>query len=105
MAGHRRPRAAVGPGTVRCCHTPVDPACGRVRGLACGPSPVNRYGGPVAADNDHLRWTDRPDTNRPVLVVAFEGWNDAGSAATTAVSHVEGCGDRSRFATSTPRNS
>ena len=34
---------------------------------------------------DHVRWHDRPELSRPVLVTAFEGWNDAGSAATTAV--------------------
>ena len=33
----------------------------------------------------HLRWHRAPDVDRPVLLVAFEGWNDAGDAATTAV--------------------
>jgi proteasome assembly chaperone (PAC2) family protein len=34
----------------------------------------------------HLRWhAARPDLQRPVLLAAFEGWNDAGEAATTAV--------------------
>ncbi len=34
----------------------------------------------------HLRWHgDRPDLHRPVLLAAFEGWNDAGESATTAV--------------------
>lgn len=33
----------------------------------------------------HLRWHQDPDVDRPVLLVAFEGWNDAGDAATTAV--------------------
>jgi predicted ATP-grasp superfamily ATP-dependent carboligase len=34
----------------------------------------------------HLRWHgDRPVLHRPVLLAAFEGWNDAGEAATTAV--------------------
>jgi len=32
----------------------------------------------------HVRWNDRPALRRPVLIAAFEGWNDAGSAATTA---------------------
>ena len=35
----------------------------------------------------HVRWTDRPALDRPVLVAAFEGWNDAGDAATSAVAH------------------
>ncbi len=38
---------------------------------------------------DHIRWTDeRPTLRRPVLLVAFEGWNDAGDAASTATRHV-----------------
>ena len=37
---------------------------------------------------DHIRWTDdRPTLRRPVLLVAFEGWNDAGDAASTAARH------------------
>lgn len=45
----------------------------------------------------HLTWTDRPGRKpggdlgadpRPVMIVAFEGWNDAGDAATTAVEHL-----------------
>jgi proteasome assembly chaperone (PAC2) family protein len=34
---------------------------------------------------DHVRWTDRPRLRQPVLIAAFEGWNDAGDAATSAV--------------------
>jgi len=33
----------------------------------------------------HLLWTDRPAGDRPVMIVAFEGWNDAADAATSAV--------------------
>jgi len=33
----------------------------------------------------HLRWQQRPELQRPVLLAAFEGWNDAGESATTAV--------------------
>lgn len=32
---------------------------------------------------------DLPDLTEPVVVVAFEGWNDAGDAATGAVEHLE----------------
>jgi predicted ATP-grasp superfamily ATP-dependent carboligase len=32
----------------------------------------------------HLRWSARPRLQRPVLIAAFEGWNDAGDAATSA---------------------
>jgi proteasome assembly chaperone (PAC2) family protein len=34
---------------------------------------------------EHLRWIHRPSLRRPVLITAFEGWNDAGDAASTAV--------------------
>jgi proteasome assembly chaperone (PAC2) family protein len=34
---------------------------------------------------EHLRWAASPDLQRPVIVAAFEGWNDAGDAASTAV--------------------
>ncbi len=38
---------------------------------------------------DHLHWIDEPtELTRPVLVVAFEGWNDAGDAASTAASQL-----------------
>lgn len=49
----------------------------------------NRYGERVADTSSHLRWSHRPDTTAPVLVAAFEGWNDAGSAASSAVEHIE----------------
>src|SRR3982751_6448550 len=35
---------------------------------------------------EHVRWTgDLPELREPVLVLAFEGWNDAGDAASTAL--------------------
>ena len=34
---------------------------------------------------EHLRWHFRPQLERPVVVAAFEGWNDAGDAASSAV--------------------
>lgn len=37
---------------------------------------------------DLLRWERRPQLRRPVLVAAFEGWNDAGNAASEAVSYL-----------------
>src|SRR5688500_18106228 len=33
---------------------------------------------------EHVRWTERPALHRPVVIAAFEGWNDAGDAASTA---------------------
>ncbi|MGF1595622.1 MAG: PAC2 family protein [Acidimicrobiales bacterium] len=38
---------------------------------------------------DYLRWTaDRPALRDPILLAAFEGWGDAGDAATTAARHI-----------------
>jgi proteasome assembly chaperone (PAC2) family protein len=34
---------------------------------------------------DRVTWEDRPQLNRPVMVAAFEGWNDAADAASGAV--------------------
>jgi len=33
-------------------------------------------------------WNDRPTLRRPVMVCAFKGWNDAGEAASAAVSFI-----------------
>jgi len=52
----------------------------------------------------HLTWLERPTALRPVLVAAFEGWNDAGDAATTALEHlIEQWGAR-RIATVDPED-
>lgn len=32
---------------------------------------------------------DLPELNEPVMIAAFEGWNDAGEAASTALEHLE----------------
>ncbi len=37
---------------------------------------------------EHVRWTARPDLHDPVVIAAFEGWNDAGDAATTAARYL-----------------
>src|SRR5688500_8410942 len=50
----------------------------------------------------HLRWDHRPQLRRPVLVAAFEGWNDAGEAATTALRWLDGTTDAVPFATIDP---
>lgn len=35
---------------------------------------------------EHVRWIgDRPELHDPILLVAFEGWSDAGDAASTAL--------------------
>jgi hypothetical protein len=56
--------------------------------------------GLVTADADGLEWEQRPgDLRRPVLVAAFEGWNDAGDAATFAVRWLAKHGETRRIAT------
>lgn len=38
---------------------------------------------------DHIQWSaQRPELRSPILIAAFEGWGDAGDAATTAARHV-----------------
>jgi len=37
---------------------------------------------------EHVRWSSRPSLRRPVLLAAFEGWSDAGDAATTTARYL-----------------
>ena len=48
---------------------------------------------------DYVRWQDRPQLRRPVLIAAFEGWNDAGDAASTAVRYLRDRWSARPFAT------
>ena len=50
----------------------------------------------------HLRWSARPRLQRPVLIAAFEGWNDAGDAATVAARYLRDRWDASLVATLDP---
>ena len=36
----------------------------------------------------HLHWTNEVDLESPILLAAFEGWNDAGEASTTAARYL-----------------
>ena len=47
---------------------------------------------------EELTWHDRPVLRRPVMVVAFEGWNDAADAASGAVTWLRRRWRASRFA-------
>ena len=38
-------------------------------------------------------WRERPELRAPVMVCAFKGWNDAGEAASAAVSYIRGSFD------------
>lgn len=37
---------------------------------------------------EHVRCSQKPDLRSPVMVVAFEGWNDAGDAASSTAHHL-----------------
>ncbi len=38
---------------------------------------------------EYIQWTaERPDLESPIMILAFEGWNDAGDAASTAARHI-----------------
>ena len=54
--------------------------------------------------SEELLWTRRPVLHRPVLIVAFEGWNDAGEAASTAAAHLAAAWDAAPFASIDPEN-
>jgi predicted ATP-grasp superfamily ATP-dependent carboligase len=49
-----------------------------------------------------VRWEQRPQLRRPVLIAAFEGWNDAGDAATLAVRYLAETWGARRFASVDP---
>jgi predicted ATP-grasp superfamily ATP-dependent carboligase len=49
-----------------------------------------------------VTWTERPVLRHPVAVLAFEGWNDAGDAASLAVSYLAQSWDAEEFATVDP---
>ncbi|HLY82825.1 MAG TPA: PAC2 family protein, partial [Acidimicrobiales bacterium] len=51
---------------------------------------------------DIVRWEQRPQLRRPVLIAAFEGWNDAGDAATLAVRYLAETWGARRFASVDP---
>lgn len=51
---------------------------------------------------DHVLWRERPDLVDPVLILAFDGWNDAGDAATTALDYLALRHDHRTIATIDP---
>jgi proteasome assembly chaperone (PAC2) family protein len=51
---------------------------------------------------DHTTITRRPTLRRPVLLAAFDGWNDAGEAATTALDAVGAALEAETFASVDP---
>jgi proteasome assembly chaperone (PAC2) family protein len=53
---------------------------------------------------DSLRWIDRPALEAPVVLVAFEGWSDAGDAASSAVRFLGEAYGAKPFATIDPED-
>lgn len=51
---------------------------------------------------EHVRWEQRPQLRRPILIAAFEGWNDAAEAATTATKYLARTWEARRFASIDP---
>lgn len=47
---------------------------------------MSQQGG--TSPGDELLWHQLPRLNRPIIVAAFEGWNDAGDASSSAVQHL-----------------
>ncbi len=53
----------------------------------------------------HLRWLcDPPELREPILIAAFEGWNDAGDAASIAARYLAGRFDAERVAEIDPED-
>ena len=48
---------------------------------------------------DYVRWQDRPQLRQPVLIAAFEGWNDAADASSTAARYLRDRWSAQTFAT------
>ncbi len=47
---------------------------------------------------DYVRWDNRPKLRRPVIIAAFEGWNDAAESASTAVDYLGRSWNERQFA-------
>ena len=49
-------------------------------------------------------WRERPELRAPVMVCAFKGWNDAGEAATAALSYIRGSFEAREIASIDPED-
>jgi len=58
--------------------------------------------GPAGSCPPHVSWITVPPCRHGVLLAAFEGWNDAGDAATTAVGFLARCHRSTPFASVDP---
>ena len=53
---------------------------------------------------DSVRWNDQPKLRRPVMIAAFEGWNDAAESASGAVEYLGNTWNERTFATIDPED-
>ncbi len=58
----------------------------------------NQDPNPNPSPNADLIFHERPQLRRPIMIVAFEGWNDAAEAATSAIEHLQDAWDAAPFA-------
>ncbi len=54
--------------------------------------------GVISVAVDPIVFSERPEIERPVLVTAFRGWNDAGEAASTAAGYLKEAWEATTFA-------
>ena len=47
---------------------------------------------------EHVRWDTRPKLRKPVIVAAFEGWNDAAESASSTIDYLGRSWNEKRFA-------
>ena len=53
---------------------------------------------PVPSPNRDVILSERPTLRNPIMIVAFEGWNDAAEGATEALEYLQESWDATRFA-------
>jgi proteasome assembly chaperone (PAC2) family protein len=99
IAGQPRSWAAVGASNVASNQARVIDE-NRSSAVTAASGYVDRSG--TLARMDHVRWDHRPRLRQPVLVGAFEGWNDAADASSTAVRYLRERWDARPFATLDP---
>ena len=56
------------------------------------------------AEMEHARWHHHPRLRRPIMVAAFEGWNDAADASSTAARYLRERWDARPFASIDPED-
>jgi proteasome assembly chaperone (PAC2) family protein len=59
---------------------------------------------PAHPGSSDLRWERVPELRRPVLIASFEGWNDAGDAASGALAHLADVWEAEPFADIDPED-